>query len=92
MGINNGAIIVVDNKTMQILAYIGSPNYFDHKNNGKVNGAKILRSPGSTRKPFIYAKAIDKGLITPKKLSMTYLNTMQMILYHITFQKIQVVL
>ncbi len=68
LGINNGAIIVVDNKTMQVLAYIGSPDYFDDKNNGKVNGAKILRSPGSTLKPFIYAKAIDKGLITPKKI------------------------
>jgi len=61
----NGAAVIIDNKTMQVVAYIGSDNFYQRQ--GQNDGVKMLRSPGSTLKPFIYAKAFDKGLITPKK-------------------------
>jgi len=66
-GIYNGAIIVADNHTGQILAYVGSPDYFDNSHCGQINGCSIPRSPGSTLKPFLYARGIESGLITPGK-------------------------
>ncbi len=67
-GIYNGAIIVLDNYTHEVLAYVGSPDYFDLTHGGQVNGACILRSPGSALKPFIYALAMEKGLVTPQSI------------------------
>jgi penicillin-binding protein 1C len=67
-GIYNGAVIVADNRTHEVLGYIGSPDFFDFRHQGQVNGASILRSPGSAMKPFIYSRAIGKGLITPQKI------------------------
>jgi penicillin-binding protein 1C len=65
--INNGAAIVIDNKSMEILAYVGSQDFNDKKYGGEVDGVNALFSPGSTLKPFVYAKALEKGLITPLK-------------------------
>ena len=67
-GISGGAIVVLDNRTHEVLAYAGSPDFSDDGIHGQVNGASILRSPGSALKPFIYARAIGCGLITPAKL------------------------
>ena len=64
----NGAVIVVNNKTREVLAYVGSPDYYDDKKSGQINGAAVLRSPGSALKPFLYAKAIELGFITPEKI------------------------
>jgi penicillin-binding protein 1C len=66
-GIHNGSAIVIDNKSMQILAYIGSQDFYDNKYGGQNDGLSALISPGSTLKPFVYAKALEKGLITPLK-------------------------
>lgn len=66
-GVHNGALIIVDNHTMRVLAYVGSPDY-DDPMGGQVNGADILRSPGSALKPFLYGIAMDQGLITPKRI------------------------
>lgn len=66
-GVYNGAVIVVDNKSGQVLAYVGSPDYFDKNHCGQINGAGIPRSPGSALKPFLYARAMEEGLITPEK-------------------------
>ncbi len=65
--IHNGAAIIIDNKNMQILAYIGSQDFTDKRHGGQVDGVNALFSPGSTLKPFIYAKALENGLITPLK-------------------------
>lgn len=62
-GIYNGAIIVIDNKTKEVLAFIGSGNYFDEDNQGQVNGGLALRSPGSALKPFVYVLAAEEGSI-----------------------------
>lgn len=64
--VTNGAILVIDNKTNNVLAYCGSANYFDSQTSGQVDGITSIRSPGSTLKPFLYAQAFDKGILTPK--------------------------
>lgn len=64
-GINNAALMLIDTRDMAVKALIGSGNYFDSSICGQVNGAKAKRSPGSTLKPFIYALAMDQGIIHP---------------------------
>jgi penicillin-binding protein 1C len=68
LGITNGSIILLDHRTMQVLAYVGSAAYFNEAIDGEVNGLRGERSPGSALKPFIYALAIDDGLIHPQTM------------------------
>lgn len=67
-GIFNAAALVVDHRTMEIVASIGSADYFNDDIKGQVNGVKAKRSPGSALKPFVYALAIDQGIIHPLTL------------------------
>ncbi|MDR1695900.1 MAG: penicillin-binding protein 1C [Endomicrobium sp.] len=67
-GINNACAVLVNYKTMETEAYIGSAGFFDDSIEGQVNGCAAYRSPGSTLKPLIYAIALDKGLIHPMTL------------------------
>ena len=60
----NGAAVVMDPKTGDIKALVGSANWFD-ENNGKLNMAITPRSVGSSFKPIIYAAGFEKNLITP---------------------------
>ena len=66
LAINNSSVIVYNNETKKIEAYIGSQNFNDSEHHGQVDGANSIRSPGSTLKPFIYGMAFDKGFLTPK--------------------------
>jgi len=66
--VHNSAVLVVENATRKILAYVGSPDFSDFKNGGQVNGVEAYRSPGSTLKPIVYGLAFDMGLATPKKI------------------------
>lgn len=59
-GITHGSILVLDNRTMDILAMVGSPDYWDG-DKGSNNGVVTRRQPGSTLKPFTYAKAFELG-------------------------------
>jgi penicillin-binding protein 1C len=59
--VNQGAIIVMDVNTGEILAMVGSRDYFDARE-GQVNGCISARQPGSTIKPFLYALAIQSGM------------------------------
>ncbi len=59
--ITNGAALVVDNTSGDVLAYVGSADYSDAENDGQIDGVQILRQPGSTIKPFLYALALDNG-------------------------------
>ena len=68
LGIQNGTVLVVDTRTMEVLAYVGSADYRNPAIDGYVNGLEARRSPGSALKPFIYALALDQGLITPDTL------------------------
>jgi penicillin-binding protein 1C len=68
MNITNTAVMVINNKTNAIVAYLGSADFSDAQYQGQVDGVQAVRSPGSALKPYIYALAIDKGLITPKQV------------------------
>ena len=67
-GVYNGAVIIVDNRTSCVVAYVGSPDFSDKRHSGEIDMVVSLRPPGSAFKPFIYGLAIDRGLITPKKI------------------------
>ena len=64
-GIKNLSVLLIDNKSSEIKSYIGSQDFYDFENNGQVDGIIAKRSPGSLLKPFLYAVAIDEGLIAP---------------------------
>jgi len=57
---SNGAVVVLDSKTGEILAMVGSYEFNDEKF-GKFNAALGLRQPGSAVKPITYATALEKG-------------------------------
>lgn len=67
-GIENAAAILVNYKTMDVLSYIGSSDYFNNEIGGQNDGVTARRSPGSTLKPLIYTAAADTGLIHPMTL------------------------
>ncbi|MBT9458104.1 MAG: penicillin-binding protein 1C [Burkholderiaceae bacterium] len=67
-GLNNAAALIVDTQTMQVRAWVGSANWFDDKIDGQVNATTAKRSPGSTLKPFIYALALDQGVLHPASI------------------------
>jgi 1A family penicillin-binding protein len=58
---NNNAIVAMDPKTGEVLAMVGSRDYFDKKIDGNFNAALGHRQPGSTFKPFVYAALFNKG-------------------------------
>jgi penicillin-binding protein 1C len=60
-------IIAVDNESGDVLARIGSADYFDDRRAGQVDMTRAVRSPGSTLKPFIYGLAFEDGFIHPGK-------------------------
>lgn len=64
--VNNCAVLVLDAKTGEIKSYLGSNNYYDRENYGQVDCITSFRSTGSTLKPFLYALALDEGLIVPE--------------------------
>ena len=66
LGISQAAVLVVNNRTRAVEAYVGSADFADAASSGQVDGVRAIRSPGSTLKPFLYALALDRGLVTPK--------------------------
>ncbi|MGD0328702.1 MAG: transglycosylase domain-containing protein [Minisyncoccia bacterium] len=58
---SNDALVAIDPSTGQILAMVGSRNFFDTTIDGQYNAALALRQPGSTMKPFIYSLALMRG-------------------------------
>jgi len=61
-------IIVVDNESGDVLARVGSADYFDETRAGQVDMTRAVRSPGSTLKPFIYGLAFEDGFVHPESL------------------------
>jgi 1A family penicillin-binding protein len=57
----NAGLIAIDPKTGQILAMVGSKDYFNIKDEGNFNITLAHRQPGSSIKPFVYATALKKG-------------------------------
>jgi penicillin-binding protein 1C len=66
--VHDAAALVIDNHSGEILAYVGSPDYFNEAKLGRNDGVQALRQPGSTLKPFIYELALEKGLIRPNSI------------------------
>jgi penicillin-binding protein 1C len=66
--IQNAAVVVIDNQTHQVVAYLGSADFRDTLDGGQVNGAAAIRQPGSTLKPLLYGLCMDEGLLTPKQI------------------------
>lgn len=66
--IRNAAVVVIDNRTHNVITYVGSANFRDTLDDGQVNGAAAIRQPGSTLKPLLYGLCIDEGLLTPKTI------------------------
>ncbi|MBI2442337.1 MAG: PBP1A family penicillin-binding protein [Candidatus Levybacteria bacterium] len=60
----NGAVVVMDPKTGEILSLVGSHDWFDEEN-GKINMTIRPRQPGSSFKPIMYADGLRRRLITP---------------------------
>ena len=67
-GASNASVVVIDNENSKVVAAIGSLNYFDQEHSGQVIGFAAYRSPGSALKPFLYALALQKGVITTESL------------------------
>ncbi|WP_221800370.1 penicillin-binding protein 1C [Oceanobacter mangrovi] len=60
---HSAAVLVLDNQTHQIRAYVGTADFGNQQRLGHVDMVQAIRSPGSTLKPFIYGLALDQGLI-----------------------------
>ena len=67
-GISQAAVLVVNNHTHAVEAYVGSADFGDLGSSGQVDGVRAVRSPGSTLKPLLYGLALDRGLLTPKTM------------------------
>jgi penicillin-binding protein 1C len=67
-GLKNACALLVDYSTMEVRAAVGSASYRARDIQGQVDGLRMQRSPGSALKPFVYALAMDQGLIHPHSL------------------------
>jgi penicillin-binding protein 1C len=63
--VHHAAALVLDNHSGDVLAYVGSPDYFADAQMGRNDGVQALRQPGSTLKPFLYELALEKRVIRP---------------------------
>jgi len=64
----SAAILVADASSGEVLAHVGSPDYFDARKSGMVDMTAAVRSPGSALKPFIYGLAAERMLVHPDTL------------------------
>jgi membrane peptidoglycan carboxypeptidase len=63
--LNSAALVALNPHTGELLALVGSPDYFDEVNAGAVNMALSPRQPGSAIKPILYAEAMDPKRSNP---------------------------
>jgi penicillin-binding protein 1C len=64
----SAAVLVMDNATLEVLAYAGSADFTDEERASHVDMVRAPRSPGSALKPFLYAFALEDGLIHSESL------------------------
>ncbi len=64
-GAGNAALVLLDRETSEVLAWVGSTDYFDAAHAGAIDYARVTRSPGSALKPFLFALALERRAITP---------------------------
>ncbi|MBL7065761.1 MAG: PBP1A family penicillin-binding protein [Anaerolineae bacterium] len=63
--VRNAAVVVMAPHTGKVLVMVGSPDYFDPRIDGAVNGTVAARQPGSSIKPITYAAAFDPARLNP---------------------------
>ncbi len=61
--ITNGAILILNTKTAEVLAWTGSSGFNDDENQGQIDGVTVPNQPGSSMKPLLYALALDNGYL-----------------------------
>ncbi|MBD2006821.1 MULTISPECIES: penicillin-binding protein 1C [Cyanophyceae] len=66
--VHHAAALVINNHTGEVLAYVGSPDYFNEQSLGRNDGVQALRQPGSTLKPFLYELALENRTIRPNTI------------------------
>ncbi|MEE1290203.1 MAG: transglycosylase domain-containing protein [Spirochaetota bacterium] len=59
--ITNGAVLICDNATGEILSWVGSADFYDKFHGGQNDGVLACNQPGSSMKPFLYAFALESG-------------------------------
>ncbi|WP_394824565.1 penicillin-binding protein 1C [Pendulispora albinea] len=59
-GVSAAAVVAIDHASGDVLAYVGSPDFFDESRLGQNDGVRAARQPGSTLKPFLYGLAMEK--------------------------------
>ena len=64
----SAAALVIDNATGDVLAWVGSPDWFDEQAQGRIDAARTRRQPGSTLKPFAYGLALERRGLTAATL------------------------
>jgi penicillin-binding protein 1C len=64
-GARNAAAVLLDRASGEVLAWVGSAGYFDARDAGAIDYTAVPRPAGSTLKPFLYALALERGVITP---------------------------
>lgn len=62
LGVSNAAVLITKPETGEVVAMVGSGNYFDIAHDGQVNVTLRPRQPGSSIKPITYAAALERGL------------------------------
>lgn len=67
-GFTNASALLIDKKSMEVKAWVGSADFYNESILGQVDGVTAKRSPGSTLKPFVYALAMEQSLIHPNTL------------------------
>lgn len=59
--LSQAAVVVLDNRRAEVLAWVGSRDYFDARHLGANDGVLARRQPGSTLKPFVYGAHLERG-------------------------------
>jgi penicillin-binding protein 1C len=68
LGVNNASALLADYRTGQVIAYVGSADFMSSDISGQVDGVIARRSPGSALKPFVYALALEQGVVHSETL------------------------
>jgi penicillin-binding protein 1C len=68
-GIDNLAVLIAETESGKVRVYLGSQNFYDTERQGQVDGIRAYRSTGSLLKPFLFALAMDEGLILPETMN-----------------------
>ncbi|MEP7352683.1 MAG: penicillin-binding protein 1C [Acidobacteriota bacterium] len=67
-GIRNMSVLLLDHRDMSVKAWVGSADFGNEEIHGQIDGVLTKRSPGSTLKPFVYALAVDQGVLHPRTI------------------------